>query len=123
MIGPECVWYRARYTTSEQRYRTPRIDIYYTEYHVLKHTPCGVWLDDYGRKRFVLRDARKRWACPTREEARESMEARMRRRETILTAQLASVKKGLAALKDGEVDDSEGRYTMKELPNTWKVQE
>jgi hypothetical protein len=51
----------------------PIVDVYLKRYSVIKHTPKGVWLDN---GRFVLKDARKRYACPTVEEARDSFKAR-----------------------------------------------
>lgn len=59
---------------------------------VVKTTPCGVWItDEIGRRRFVLRDARKRYACPTQAEALSSFQARKERQKRILTAQLRAV--------------------------------
>ena len=52
---------------------------------VLRHTPKGVRL---AGGRFVLRGARKRFAAPTKEEARQSLIARKRRQIKILQAQL-----------------------------------
>ena len=73
------------------------------EYEVLKHTPKGVWLhcpfEDngvHGSRKFVRRDSRKRWACPTKAEALESFLQRKRRRVEILTAQIAK-EKGMVA--------------------------
>ena len=33
--------------------------------NVKRHTPKGVWLNDYGAEKFVLNDARRRYAYPT----------------------------------------------------------
>ena len=38
-------------------------------YKVIKATPCGHWINDYGRKRWVSATSRKRFAHPTVEEA------------------------------------------------------
>jgi hypothetical protein len=38
-------------------------------YRVVKVTPKGVWISDYGRKRWVSSTARKRFAHPTEEES------------------------------------------------------
>ena len=56
------------------------------EHGVAKHTPKGVWLIS---GRFVLKDSRKRFACPTKEEAMASFIARKQRQIRILSAQLA----------------------------------
>lgn len=42
------------------------------DYLVSKRTPKGVWIEADGSRRFVLNNARKRWAHPTREEALKS---------------------------------------------------
>lgn len=73
------------------------------KYRVLKHTPCGVQLNTWGGPKFVLRDARKRWACPTDEEARESYMARKRRQISILESQLKRAKTGLYAMEHGQL--------------------
>lgn len=71
-------------------------------YEVVKHTPKGVWIYlGWEGKRFVLRDARKRFACPTKEEALESFMARKRRQIRILTAQRKNAKEALR-LAEGE---------------------
>lgn len=38
-------------------------------YPVIKKTKAGVFIDADGRKRFILNDARNKWAAPTKEEA------------------------------------------------------
>lgn len=51
-------------------YEHPRVEYY----RVKRHTPCGVWLDmGYGVKdKFVLNNARRRFAYPTEAEALDS---------------------------------------------------
>lgn len=61
----------------------PRLEAQWFE--VLKTTPKGVQIAG----RFCLRDARKRFACPTLHEAIESFVARKDRQIKILSAQLA----------------------------------
>lgn len=60
---------------------------------VLKHTPKGVQLNVWGKRRFVLRDARKRYACPTVEEAKESFMARKRRQYRIYRTRALDLEK------------------------------
>jgi len=66
-----------------------------TRYLVLKHTPKGVWIEYSGRwhtdKRFILREANKRFACPTPKEALESFLARKIREKRIYLARLKDV--------------------------------
>ena len=73
-----------------------RIDIRLRKYPVAKRTPKGVWLNNYGTKRFVLNDSHKRFACETKELAMESFIARKRRQAGILRAQLRNVEKALS---------------------------
>ncbi len=68
------------------------------EFQVTKYTPKGVWLHGAGwdgGKKFVLRDARKRYACPTIEEAGESFLARKKRQLSILISQSQSVREAI----------------------------
>lgn len=58
------------------------------ELPVEKHTPCGVRLCT---GRFVLRDATRRYACPTAAEAKTSFLARKRKQRRILQEQLRRV--------------------------------
>jgi len=102
----EKVWYRYEaqsyssvdefdnvYTSSPQL----RLDTF----PVLSETPKGVWLDIAGvTRRFVLMGARKRWACPTEPEARESFIARKQRQIRILEAQLDRARTSLALAGD-----------------------
>lgn len=68
----------------------PRVTIYLRVYNVIKHTPCGVWIElPYGMgKRFILNYARKRYALPTKEEALKSFRARKQRQVEIYRAKL-----------------------------------
>ena len=71
-----------------------------TQYLVLKTTAKGVHLGGsrYPRRTqsfFVLLDARKRYACPTVEEARESFIARKERQFKILKARLDDTQEAL----------------------------
>ncbi len=67
------------------------IQVWLRRYPVLKRTPKGAWLDIFGRRRFVLVSARKRYASPTIEEARESFLARKAAQRRILLARLRDV--------------------------------
>jgi hypothetical protein len=98
------VWYRVvdfRYAPTLDEWDRPqgngRSAVQMREYPVLRHTERGVWLENWGDSphRFVLRDARKRFACPTREEAWESFRARKEKQLRLLTAQIAHVRRVL----------------------------
>lgn len=57
------------------------------DYAIVKETPCGVWIDLFGKKKFVLSGTRKRYAYPTKKEALESFIKRKSRQVRILAAQ------------------------------------
>ena len=78
-----------------------RLSLLRMEFPVVRRTPAGVWIDIYGRARFILTAARKRYACPTKEEALISYRARKRRQVKILRAQLKQAEQALnLALND-----------------------
>ncbi len=67
-------------------------------YNIVRLTPKGAWVSGFpgDKPRFVLNSARKRFACPTKEEAMTSFVARKNRQIRILTSQLQYVKEALA---------------------------
>ena len=74
---------------------------------VTKETPCGVWIKipwidsmEGKGKKFILTNARKKYACPTIEEARESFMARKRRQIMILKGQLERARLALSLMKE-----------------------
>lgn len=64
-------------------------------YRVTKTTRCGVWLDT---GKFINNSWRKRWACPTVEEAAESYRARKRREIGILQTKISYIEDSLRQL-------------------------
>lgn len=42
---------------------------WFDEHPVLKHTKCGVWIDVYGKKKFINTQSRKQFAYATEEDA------------------------------------------------------
>lgn len=75
------------------------VKVYLHEYYVLKHTPKGFWIDNYGTKRFVLNGARKKFAHLNIHDAKASFIARKQRQYKIYSAKIQRVMK---ALKDIE---------------------
>jgi hypothetical protein len=83
------VWYR---------YEDSGEHIYLHTYPVISHTLKGVWLrtgaewtlgkEVHLDRKFVLKKARKHWACPTKEEAWISFRRRKVTQVSILTNQL-----------------------------------
>lgn len=72
------------------------------EYPIIRETKHGAWIDVLGHAKFVRLDARKRFACPTVEEAMESFRRRKQRQVKLLRAQLRMAE---AALELKTVDD------------------
>jgi hypothetical protein len=109
------VWYRyeeQRYAPSLDEYDRPMgrgtIQLHLREYAVIKTTPKGVWLESQqyrftrgviSDRRFVLREARKRFACPTKEEALVSFLARKNRQLRILKSQIRDVEDAILLAK------------------------
>lgn len=69
-----------------------QLHVYYYTFPVVKVTEKGVWLNVYGSKRFVLTDARKRFATPTVEEAFTSFKARKDKQIRIYTSKIQNAK-------------------------------
>lgn len=102
------------------------------KYQVLRHTPKGVWLktdpffyfdihrdqvykfEDVARedRRFVLRDANKRWAAPSIAEAKKSFIERKNRQLQILLNKAMGVAQVLEAFDRDVLED---RYFQKSL--------
>jgi len=86
-------------------YNIVRVTLELNTFEVLRHTPKGTWLDmGYENKKWVLRDARKRFAHPTKEEALVGFLARKRRQLKILKTQVTNVE---AAIRLGENFDEQ----------------
>lgn len=109
------VWYRYddfRYAPPLNEYEEPvgpgRAAVRLHKFKVLKETPKGVWIryhGDFSDKRFVLSTARKRFACPTKEEALESFLARKTRQRGIYQARLRHIDEVIVMAQQGKVDD------------------
>lgn len=91
------------------RYHNHADVLFMETYPVTKHTPCGCWIDlGYREKRFILNDSRKRFAYPTKEEAKASFLARKKRQLGILRAQITAVEGALKALSENRLNDYRG---------------
>lgn len=66
------------------------------DFPIVKRTRHGVWLWVWGAKRFVLTDARKKFACATKEEALISFQARKKRQIHILEHQLEKARRAFS---------------------------
>lgn len=79
----------------------PGVQLRHRTFEVVRRTVHGVWLREIippfeGEARFVLTGARKRFACPTVEEALASFRARKLRQIAILQANARLAQRALA---------------------------
>ena len=65
------------------------------EYPIVRATPKGAWINNYGDKKFVNLTANKKFACSTKDGAKESFIARKTRQIKILKAQLHQAESAL----------------------------
>jgi hypothetical protein len=84
----EDVVYAAMLDEYEDRSGYVRVGINHKTYTILKVTKCGAWIDVYGKRKFVNLEARKKFACKTRDDALISFLARKSAQERILKAKL-----------------------------------
>jgi hypothetical protein len=76
------------------------------EFTLVRRTPKGAWIRPvYGEPRFVRDAAKKRFACPSLEEAKASFRARKRRQIRILEARLRDARRSIDI-----VDGKEGPF-------------
>lgn len=91
-----------------------KVEIWLEEYPIVKRTPKGVWINLYSHiypvplepswtdgKKFVNLEARKKYACLTKEEALESFKARKRKQINILKGQLKDAEQALKIAENG----------------------
>jgi hypothetical protein len=71
------------------------LQVYLHSYRVLKYTPKGAWIATLMGKRFVLLTARKRWACPTIDEARDSFNARKNKQIQIYSGRVVRAQRAI----------------------------
>ena len=104
----EETWYRyedVMYAAPLDEFERPvgenRLEVVLRKYAVVKYTPKGVWLSWFGGypDRFVLSDARKRFACPTVEEAKQSFITRKERQVRIFRSKLKRAENSIAIIK------------------------
>lgn len=95
----EDVVYAPMLNEYDERVGPGRVEVVLRKYRVMRVTPCGVWLDIGG---FVKNASRKRFACPTEDEARESFLARKTRQLSILQAQVNRVERAIG-IANGKV--------------------
>lgn len=89
------------YRYHEVLYTENKVLVLVMKFNVIKHTPKGVWIEEhFEKKRFVLKDAKKKFACETEEEALKSFRARKQRQIKILKNRLRIARAALIAEPD-----------------------
>ena len=91
--------------TQLYRYHNDHDVVRMRTFHVIKHTPMGAWISDYGTRRFVLLGAKKRYACPTKEEAQTSFLRRKERQLGILQHQVKMVEHAMKNMRAGRLNE------------------
>lgn len=109
MNSPSLIhWYRYEdYRSDEGPARIVRY-----EFRVLRETRAGVWLDVWGKEKFVLKIARKRYAYPTDELARNSFEIRKKKQLGYLVASHDYVAEIVRRIDEGTIYDPPQRYKL-----------
>lgn len=111
MAAPQVgdTWYRyedRRYAAPLDEWERPcgssRLVVELRQMDVTKVTPKGVWLGGFYTRRFVLLEANKRYACPTKAEAMTSFLARKTKQASILRNQLRNVELAIQMGKELE---------------------
>jgi hypothetical protein len=108
-------WFRLedqRYAASLDEFDEPigrgRLVVHVRKFKVVRHTPKGVWLigGSYGGDpRFVLRGARRRFACQTLDEAKESFEARKSKQARIYRARADTSDEAVQLVRQGFIEE------------------
>jgi hypothetical protein len=103
-----------RYDATYYGKSKPTLSCYH--YKVIKQTKCGAWIEYDGyKKKFVNLEARKQWACATKEEALISFIARKRSQVSILRSRLddaiSALNQGLACAGINEKVQGPGGMT------------
>lgn len=115
------VWFRydeVRYASMTDEFDNPvgssRVSVELTQYTVDHETPKGVWLRVGFSTKFCRKDARKRFACPTQEEAMASFIARKQRQLRILEAQANDVRQALVLVGVVTVSPSKTIFSLRQ---------
>lgn len=91
--------YASLYDEFNQSYYRGEVTLRCLEFRVLKRTHCGVWIDEYGTRRFVNLNARRKFASASKADALLSFIARKNRQISILSAQRADAEDACAKAK------------------------
>lgn len=80
--------YRAEaHPTGDELWDGVSVQIYMREIQIVKYTPCGVWISEWGKERFVNLRAGRQYASTTEREAKLNLYYRKRRQLQIIAYQ------------------------------------
>lgn len=110
-------WYRyediryASFDDDGDRYGDGRVTVNVQTFTVEKITPKGVWINIGGdQRRFILTNARKKFAHPNKDAALLSFVARKERQISILSAQLKNTNRALAIGKHMKTEENKKEF-------------
>ena len=89
-----------KYYRYDSTQTTNGVSVWLQTHQVIKQTPKGTWIDVYGKKRFILKSARKHYTCETIELAKESFIARKNRQIRILKHQLRNAQLAIEEINE-----------------------
>ena len=79
-----------------------------TEYEEVSKTPCGYWIKArYDKKRFILKDSKKKYAYPSKKEAWNSFKIRTKKSVSHCELALKNSEKFLSIINTHELIDGE----------------
>tara|TARA_R110002153_G_scaffold3550_1_gene17053 strand:+ start:200 stop:565 length:366 start_codon:yes stop_codon:yes gene_type:complete len=86
--------------------REATVEIVIDQLKIIRPTPAGAWISHplTGVEKWVATNGRKRFACPTKDEAMESLKQRNRRHLQHLSAAIRKATDIREALEHGEYD-------------------
>ena len=90
-------------------------------FKVIRKTHCGVWISTgsyHQPERFILNDARRRWAYPTKEDALNSFRIRKERQIMHLNASIEKANQALLAVGLKTIDP-QSRFNKYDDEENW----
>lgn len=97
--GPRSSQDRAHLLRASGRAAEGVVEIVLERHAIIRYTPCGAWVDTFGREKFVNLRAGKQWASATDTEAIDQLYYRKRKQVSILDARLTEAKAVQAAME------------------------
>lgn len=77
--------------------------IHFNSYPIIKYTPCGAWITEYGHERFVNLRGDKQFAYAKKEDALHSLKRRKMRQLSIIEHQVLNAKETIKLIDAGKL--------------------